>query len=589
MNISNSLRQNYVFPAAGFLPFPDTDGYTTYKDTETMTAETPLPKNSDSAKPEVRRWRVDGATFGTQFWVAPDFVHPMIPKRVDLSVPDQTKWPSGLRSFLNAKESVHMSDGRAAHLGISRHIAQALEQWSESHPDFLETYLALPFGSSINVPKVEADTSNMQFDLVPNYKLYDRMLSAESLRQMWKFDTAEMPPCISLDQLNLQKQLQKSITLVTIETSSHSPMMIFKSRTRTMSGLYHEVKVLLTIPPHPNIIRRPLYLVTTRQESSQEPRVCGMLLEYHEQGALQDALPQRLQSKSLSLHSQTRWAKEVTKALIHVHSTKGQFYSDLKMDNVLLATDGDKETAILADFEQSRNFYNWAPPEIYYIEWISELGYADMARTSIDVETRDRYAAAFERYLQSKGQSSLQVQGSTYDNPPHGWYFPWTLSTSKEQEAGVVYCLGKVIWCIFEGLGEADNILGRSIPFESEQRFPEFRRTPEELRGLVKRCTVGAREWKDGPISIFRNGGTVYPLGRTGRNGEPKGTLEETKEAIKAFWQGEMRKAETFMAAKEKYDVGEADEHDKEKLDYLSRPTLEEVLSSLEGYATSLL
>jgi len=275
-------------------------------------------------------------------------------------------------------------------------------------------------------------------------------------------------------------------------------------------------------------------------------------------------------------------------ALIHVQSTPGQFYSDLKMDNILLTgSDGEKETAILTDFEQSRNFYNWAPPEIYYVEWIAELGNAKIARSSIDPKTRERYAATFNRYLRSKGQSLVPTQGAMYDNPDHGWYFPWIFSTPKEQEAGEVYCLGKVIWCIFEGVGDADNVLGRSIPIESEQRFPEFRRTPEALRGLIKSCTAGAREWKDGPISIFRKGGTVYPLGKTGRNGEPKGTFGETREAIKKFWLGEMAKAEAFLEAKEEFEHGQANETQRAMLEYLDRPTLKEVLDKLEDFAAS--
>lgn len=141
-----------------------------------------------------------------------------------------------------------------------------------------------------------------------------------------------------------------------------------------------------------------------------EHRICGFLLQYHEAGALQEALPQRMQNGTLMLRDQVRWAKEVTTALIHVQSTPGQFYSDLKMDNILLSSDGEKETAILADFEQSRNFYNWAPPEIYYVEWIAELSNADLARpNSINPQTKETFSAILKRYLSSKGQSSIPV------------------------------------------------------------------------------------------------------------------------------------------------------------------------------------
>ena len=96
----------------------------------------------------------------------------------------------------------------------------------------------------------------------------------------------------------------------------------------------------------------------------EEHRVCGYLLKYHEAGALQEALPQRLDDGALKLGDQVRWAKEVTTALLHVHATPYQVLSDPKIDIDLLLWDGEREIAILADFEQSRNFYDWAPPGI---------------------------------------------------------------------------------------------------------------------------------------------------------------------------------------------------------------------------------
>ena len=83
--------------------------------------------------------------------------------------------------------------------------------------------------------------------------------------------------------------------------------------------------------------------------------------------------------------------------------------------------------------------------------------------------------------------------------------------------------LGKALWCIFEGVGDADIVLGRSNIHDGEQRFPEFVRTPPPLRELIRRCTAGAREWSDGPIKIYRREGKVFPLGQTGLNGEPEG------------------------------------------------------------------
>ena len=89
-------------------------------------------------------------------------------------------------------------------------------------------------------------------------------------------------------------------------------------------------------------------------------------------------------------------------------------------------------------------------------------------------------------------------------------------------------------------------------------------------------------------MKITRCGGKVFPLGKTGMDGETEATFEETKVAIKDFWQNEMEKAEAFIGAKVRYENGEADDNDLELLDYLRRPKLAHVLYTLESFRMSL-
>lgn len=434
------------------------------------------------------------------------------------------------------------------------------------------------------MPKIKADVADMEFKLVPNIRLPSSMLSANTLRNMWGFDQATMPPEIDYKQLRFVRQLAGEVILVSVPSDSDDELMVFKSQKSRPALCYHELKVLLTLPPSPTIIEPPLYLVTIFCPEYSEARVCGFLLKYYELGSLENILPERMLEGTLTLRQQLKWAEDLTSALIHVHSKPGQFYSDLRMDQILLSRNKDgSETAVLADLEQSRNLYNWAPPEIYYLEWLAELGDDNFLRSDdLSKETMEKYGTILNQYLSSKNYPlPIPYPAGTYDNPPHGWYFPWLASTPQEQESGTVYELGKAFWRLFEGVGDADIILGRSNKYETEQRFPEFRRTPEALRDLIKNCTAGAREWIDGPIKIYRRGGKVFPLGKTGLNGEPEGTCEETKEAIKVFWQGEMAKAESFILARERYDAGKATEDDLQLLHFLRRPTLGEVMESL--------
>ena len=273
--------------------------------------------------------------------------------------------------------------------------------------------------------------------------------------------------------------------------------MIFKSQTKSCSELYHEVKILLTLPRSVYIAEPPALLVTTNKSDPHDSRVCGFLMKYYELGTLYNVLPQRRREGISALDQQIQWARDITSALMHVISVPGNFYSDLRMDNIVLSANSDgSETAVLIDFEQSRNVYNWAPPEIYYMEWMAELGYEDPGCSdAVDQQTRLKYCTLLERFLSIR-QYPIIFHGppENYDNPPHGWYYPWLASTPQEQEACEVYLLGKALYCVFEGLADHSIILGRSTTNEGEQLFPDFRRTPLPLQDLIKQCTAGARE-----------------------------------------------------------------------------------------------
>lgn len=426
----------------------------------------------------------------------------------------------------------------------------------------------------------------MHIEFDANWELATRLFSAKQLQQIWGLDDTVIPPCLDFRQLVFHKSLAGAITLVSLPDDLGKQIMIFKSERSTPAIVYHELKILLKIPPMGSIVESPQYLVTTGMPA-ENPGVCGFLLPYYELGDLDRGLVEMRLSNQLSLSLQMQWATDLTAALQHV-STNGYFYSDLRMDNVLLrkASNG-MHTAVLTDFQQSRNIYNWAPPEIYWVEWIAELGAQGYKRIDEGChEKGEYYLTLLHRYLKSRNyHSPVFGPPPIYDNPAQGWYFPWLSSTYEEREAGMVYLLGKALWCIFEGMGDADIVLGRSNPHETEQRFPEFRRTPSTIQSLIKECTAGAREFIDGPIKIYRQRGKIFPLHQTGTAGEYLASSDETKAAIKAFWRGEIVKAEAFISARTKYQQGIASSEEIERwLHYLRRPKLEEVSQRLRKF-----
>ena len=590
MNIASNLLSNFVFCSAGFIPLPDTHGYVEYEDDKEHTSYAEQLGLKKSQQEPESDWHIDFSLFGYCYAAIPPFSSPLSPTRIDVHIPQQTKWPPELWSVLGARDSVHMSGPRVNELGISHHLRRALGHWSRGTEGFEKIYRGLPFGSRIVVRNIEPDVANMDISIRPNDFFGKSLLSVLTLESLWPASgRLPMPPCVRLDQLRYEKQLSLQVALVSLHTEAGREFWVFKSQASGSASLYHELKVLLHQPPCAHVIEAPAYLVTVNCLEQNEDRVCGFLLKYYSHGTMAKLLPRRRRDGSLTLSKQVQWAKEITAALVHIAKTPAKFYSDLRMDNIVIDVKEDaSETAVILDLEQGRNIYNWAPPEVYYLEWIAELGSPNHMRTdNLPQETVAHYSEILKRYLALKGHGwPLPGTPDVYDNPTHGWYYPWTLSTQEEREAGMVFLLAKALWCIFEGREEADVILGRSTLEDGQLRFPEFHLTPGPIRKLIKECSARAREWKDGNMTIYRRGGRLFPLGKTGLNGEAEGTLEETIAATRLFWQDEMVKAEAFLEARMRYYQGEGMEEDLQLLGYLRRPSLSDVLHTLESFSS---
>ena len=117
INISNKLRQNYVFPIAAFLEFPDTHGYSEYRS---------VGDGKDALFEDKANvtWRIDGASFGQRFNAVPLSWRDLRPARIDVLIPDQTQWPPELWDALDARDSVHLSRARVKSLGISHYLLE---------------------------------------------------------------------------------------------------------------------------------------------------------------------------------------------------------------------------------------------------------------------------------------------------------------------------------------------------------------------------------------------------------------------------------------------------------------------------------
>ena len=428
--------------------------------------------------------RIDGCTnYGTRFLAVPinnDFGSTLL--RADVYIPGQEHHPKYLRDYLQSSLSVCTSGPRTVELGIVHHIRNALDYHVRCYPGFLEDLQALPFGSKLVFDSVKADVREMALHVHPSYELERQFFTSRKLRELFSSDHSGQcwPPVVDLRELRLLRQLNDSISRVSIAgIDGHH---IFKSTTADPMFLYHELKLLLSMPHHPNIIAPPRFLVTKQSVFGAKRGVCGFILQYHAGGCLRDVLPQKAARGSLGMDSKLKWARQITSALLHIQESAGQYYSDLRPDNVLL-TDLS-EDLVLIDFEQRGNWYSWTAPEVRYLCYLQKLC-ALNSSGNLASESQLRCLLRYEHIAPKINQgatSSLGLQTRL------GQSSVWSAIPANCQTSAMVYSPGLLLFCIFEGVSCFRQNLATSFEFEPRLSCPDFRFTPENFRVCIREC-----------------------------------------------------------------------------------------------------
>jgi serine/threonine protein kinase len=529
----------------------------------------------DSLSPLVHpKWRIDGnEDSGRRFFAIPLMVRDLHPSRIDVFIPDPSSLPLALQKVLDVSANFHMRDGRIERLGICQHVLRALEHWSSTKVNFEQYYKSLPLGSQIIIENMSPSPREMNI-VVEMGSVDKQLLTIKELAHLWELSTVELPPPMLLEQIKLISVFNDKVSLVEVATDLGRKKMILKASTDSSRAIYHELRMLMTIPSHPNIVKKPVYLALMDGQEGRNSLVVGFLLEYYPGGCLRDILPLEANSLRLCWEDQSRWAKQVTSALLHLNAAS-IFYSDMKPENIVLSLPSENRfrDSVLIDLEQMGAQNVWTAPEIIILERLQII-----VKHEKNPDIRSKYAKLLTLML----GDNVSETAHTYDNPPMGYNTPWISLTVKEREAAQVFALGKVLFCIFEGVGCITSMISPSFAQESDLQFPDFVRTPPLLQRLILDCTQGAREHDRGRPFIVRVNGKLYPLGKTGCNGEPLGTSRDVIHASRQLWLNELHHLERFVEAKLRYNKGQAQASDIEELSYLKRPKLWRVMQCLE-------
>lgn len=563
----------YMFPTAVCTPNPLPEVRSSL---ELWSQSTLNPKNRiDSFELlPAQTWKIDGGNLdGTRFYAIPNFARGRPPLRIYTYIPEIENTPEHLRDTLQTNSSMFLESHNIASSNISRHVLRALEHWSVGFADFEKEYSGMPFGSRIIFENMAADVRDVKIHFVPVFHVERQYLSQKGLQNLWNLSEDSWPESLDFEKLQFQQQIDDNISLVSL--AGKDGEYIFKSLTDDLKHFYHELRLLLTIDPHPNIISRPLYVVTKKCAFGGKLGICGLILEYHRAGGLRTIMRQRSSNLERELGDEISWAQQITSALIHIKEKGAGFYTNLKLDNIVMASSGDAGALrpVLIDFEQRLGSPVWTPPEVHYIVYLTNL-----ATKSPEISFRKKYT----HLLQINNiPISNPSKSARYDNPKNGYCEPWSSFTLQQQESAQVYMLGKLLWCLFEN----GTVLNTHISISSFREgsevadivFPNFRRTPQKLRECIMRCTAGAQETRGHLPPLVIRDRKIFA--RDWKGGPGPRAVEEAQTAARRWWRQEIADAERFLETrKESGNFGGSVQNYIEM-----RPTLKEVLNVLQS------
>lgn len=534
-----------------------------------------LNTNADSSGPT---WQVDGCTSrGVQYLAQPFLSGTLHPRKIDIFIPDQAAQPKKLRRLLRTSSAFHHSSQKSRELPICRYLASLLRHWSAGIEDFDQSYRSLPYGSRIVVENLSIALDEVRIHVIPARKLVRRFLGREELSDLWSLSMSELPDCVPLEELELKTQIHSNVSLVAASNRSTGRLWALKTNVKNPNQFYHELRTLIKLPPHPNIISRPEYLIEGPGDTPHLPKVYGFLTEYYPLGNLGHVMREKRETNGLTLDLQLHWSTQLVSALQWIQKSTARYYSGIKLDNIICVTE---RWIKIIDLEQSGNWATFTAPEIHYvnqIQWLYESRY-------LPEEKREKYRRRLLIHLPDRQEVS-----PIYSNPPQGYFDTWNTLSPEGQDSAMVYALGKTIWCIFEGWSHLKNFCDEDWDEPCGWEFPECRSTPLRIQELIRDCTQGSPMWdRDHLAGLVRVGDEVYPRGLTGIHGERAASATETVLFAKDYWMQEVKRMEDYLDVKERWHSKCTSDSDLVVLGFTKRPSMNQVAERLHQERSSL-
>lgn len=484
MDLSIAAIHDVIHPTAIFCP-PNHGNLTSKDPTEppqlSWDNSQLNPKNRIDSLAPLRSplWKIDGcAGLGTQFYAVPSFLGDIPPMRCDVFISEDATESPVIRKLLNLETVFHTRDRvRVNRQGICHYILRALQTWTVKYglDKFRKIYFEQPFGSRIIFGNLPLDVRDVDIHLAFSYNFETHHHSVRELADMWLTNLDELPPTIDIFSLTFVQQLHDSVCTVRYRNNRQSiwpdagaqdddDLWVFKALTSSLKYLYHELRVLLQMPPHRNIIAKPTKLVTKKCKMNENREiVVGFLVPFYSGGGLRDELPLLRMSNKLQFRDQLQWAFDICSGMLHIRTKANTLYPDLRLDQIVFPK--EEKRPIILDFEMRGVWCEFGPPEVNALEYIQSLALdeeeienendqvdsPDLGLDGPSWPSRQRFSDILTRLLPD--WRDLSCNDAYYDGShPHGFNVPWNCLTRREQEHAEVYMLGRLMWCIFEGM-----------------------------------------------------------------------------------------------------------------------------------------
>ncbi|CEI68040.1 hypothetical protein FVEN_g12901 [Fusarium venenatum] len=349
-------------------------------------------------------------------------------------------------------------------------IAARLTNWSNSRT-FRQLLKRITIGSTIHISSISVPEKGAAMWLAPNLALQERYLTLHRLSSLWASYSLDLPPVLDIQQIQTVRRLHDSVSLV---TTPNEPLVVFKGAVSVISRMYHELRELLRMPHHPNVIGKPRYIVTREIQGVEESVVCGFILDFHSGGTLLDRLSYPSQYPPITIKDKLKWIRQILQALQHIHCPGGSFYPELRLENIVLSDNND---IILVDLEQFGGPERWLHPRLGRIN-----------------------EAIHDTWEHSRVNPCSMSPSIFYSNPTAGYMLPFARSSDLQRQTFENYSLAKVMWCIFEEQTNSSTRLDDNStlhPGVTQIMFPQFVKTPEKMKYWIWLCTRSSREWGD--------------------------------------------------------------------------------------------